>query len=62
MEIRIPKPTLKCPECMSENIKLDHGTTTLYYLCECGNAGTVKITFEDDPLFCNCEICKKIND
>ena len=70
MEIRLPIPEIKCPSCGSDNLnffndgfhKLDFDEILIDSDCNnCGIDFKIKLIFEEDPLFCNCEVCKKIN-
>ena len=70
MEIRLPKPDIKCLACGSDNLnffndgfhKLDFDEILIDSDCNnCGIDFKIKLIFEEDLLFCNCEVCKKIN-
>lgn len=69
MKIRLPKPDIKCPVCDSpfkidcgiEHIKKGMSLRWFFECKDCGNQYNKKFVFEEDPLFCNCEVCKKIN-
>ena len=70
MEIRLPKIDIKCLDCGSYNLnffndgwhKLDIDEILIDSDCNnCGGEFKVKLIFEDDPLFCNCETCKQLN-
>ena len=70
MEIRLPKIDIKCPNCGSDNLnffndgwhKLD--IDEILIDSDCNNCETkfqIKLIFEDEQTFCNCEICKQLN-
>lgn len=66
MEIRIPKPCLKCPGCGSKidkfTIEGPENYAALISSCDnCGAETEFDLIFEDDPKLCNCEVCKKLN-
>ena len=64
MEIRLPKPDIKCPQCGSNNFDLilfGDREILCYFCLNCEYGEGINIILEEDPLFCNCEVCKKIN-
>ena len=61
MIVKLQIPELICPECKSNSITTDHGTTTWYYKCNaCDKSGTIKFIFEPESFICNCDICKAV--
>lgn len=67
MEIRIPKPDIKCPKCgqkINDFLISGHTFDNIEIKVDCiicGHCFNLDVVFEDDPLFCNCEICKQLN-
>ena len=69
MIIKLPKPDIKCPECRSDNLnyfiesRFQSDINNIIINVDCNNCGIffeLKLNFEEDPLFCNCDICKKL--
>ena len=69
MEIRLPKIDIKCPNCGSGNLnffndgwhKIDFDEILIDLDCNnCGIYFNIKLIFEDEQTFYNCELCKKL--
>lgn len=67
MEIRLPKPDIKCVQCGQRinNFVIDGRTESnieIYSNCSnCGHDIFIDVIFEEDPILCNCDLCKKLN-